>query len=592
MIVLKQLELYHKSNQFKKVVEMLDSIKVDDSLPINSLNDSLDHSRSSSFDLEREKIVLSTRSKNQLVIMLLRNMFESQNLQNLGYFEKYPDIEVQNTIIKGFYNSGQYEKSLEAISKLAELGLEGNGDTVHAEMLNLIKLDNLDKAFNIFKSLDLVNKYLCASILKGLILEKGKHNNLNEVQEMVKLAPENVEKIEFVLARIEKENIEKDDFIVQLLLKYYLLQNETAKALNLYNEFIKNAYPNNVILHTMFDGLFKNNIDSGIEFLQQTHQKGFTVTAPIYRTCLQALSSQNREETLYVYDIIRNRHLPLPIYNIVLRYCATNNNIDSFDSVWKDMRSRYEPNVISIEIALELYLKCRDVEKTKDIIDLAEKGGIKISSTHLVAFVILLCESREYKLIPQALKLLQEKKTDLMPTLIKHQQPLAELVCGLAADCRFADTIAIFNFLFDDTKLKPNGKTFEAVMSAYVAENNLLGLVKSFTKYQEANFTRTTGLIILTEGVLNLGQSKTSQHVLSMLKSWPIDDRKLYQNYIELQCKYGEIEGIPAMVVDYDLKFGIDTHIWTICQRRCSGPRLRYLTTFFEECFPEAMGDQ
>ena len=499
----------------------------------------------------------------------IKLLFKNKDFEALAKIEIDCDLHTFNCLLQGYHDQKMFDKVVQMCEAKDLKVLDRKA--LNYLILSYHNLGWTNKAFDLFQTIPLVDKYLCASLLKGL-----KDN----------------EKVSLVFKRMEAENIKLDGFLVQLFIKHHVASNPQL-ALDAFETFSSVEYPSSIIVHTLLDGLFKSNIDLGLMFLQTCHKKSYIISLPMYRTCLESLANAKRPEIMQIYDILRQEKLITPMYNIVLRFCCNENDLEAFNDVWKDLKGSKSAsiNFISVGIALEMYLKVRDIGKCKAMFEMMSGIKAKPEASQILKFVEICCDSRRFDMIPFAVELITNHgiDLDLSYQLQRYVKEIDTLLKRISANGEFNAVLDFYKVIF--TKVQPTYSVLHTVMLANIENRNLLGLVQAWTRLEKEFTPKPESVQILLQGILELGQKNTCEAAIKIAQKYLSDDNpEIYLQLIKLVCKHGHIESIPAMVVEFDSKFGATRQLWNACTNSLNDKeRKQFVINFFSEQYPELM---
>ena len=511
------------------------------------------------------------------------------------------DQESYSILISGCSNADRYDLAEKFVVAMNESNIQPDSKTF-TELIRMYykkgDLESADKCFENAKALGVLDDYLYSAVLFGC-----HKSGLNEKFD---------DTVHFMQANHKVESL----IVLTTIIQNYLSRGLINEAFVILKQMESSKVLPDITLNVaIVSGCCDiGQSDLAFNYLQELQTKNQPITLKMYRIILEGLLKEKKFDKVFaVYDMIKNKKLITPMYNIVLKAASSILDLEMFQKVWKELLNSAfcNPNEVSYVTAFEMYTNVRQVSEAKKMYVILRNLQFEVPKDVVLDLISGAIQSRMYTDAAEVISMLRKsgKHDDLKELLTPHVPGFKELVITLGKELKVNSDDRKICFLILDVykevlefQENQDEQVLQIVMEANRLVKDLVSVVKVWSKLEKccANPSPESLSCLLRAGI-ELGHAKTATALINMTRDEKYTlDRKCYENLLVLYCKFTDGKEVPALLIDMiNNDIGIDSRTWKLVktafvERKAkelkdaqSDEAYGYVYRFFEEQFPE-----
>lgn len=310
----------------------------------------------------------------------------------------FPGIQVDvvafNTVLKGYSQSGQFNRALHLFNSLSKYNVKPNDVSYNSMMDAAIRAKRFPVAWNLLDQMEnqgLQPDKFTVSILMKSITPRSDHRFIGRgialVDKFIQTHSEdadeilfnslldahcrmrNVKEIEETLARMKKHGVNPSAVTYGTVVKAYGDTGNVNAVLQTWEDMKQSNIGVNAITYgCLLDALVKcNKAEIAIQIFREMQQRGLQGNTVLYTTLIKGFSKQhNLQQAIAIYDEMRSFQIPrnTVTFNSTIDAAVRCNDMTCAGTILQDMSEcGIAPDIITFSTLIKGYCNQGDLQK-------------------------------------------------------------------------------------------------------------------------------------------------------------------------------------------------------------------------------------
>ena len=475
--------------------------------------------------------------------------------------------------------------------------LKNNKVTPHIlnRMLNLyFSLGKFQEAENLADKIiqeDGLNLFTGTSIMKGF-LKIGDYDKILDIQR-----------------KLEEKGIQLDAFAYTIVFDALEKSGKGNQIFEIFDQKQKKGLLINLYLLEQLCILACNmgDIDRALELVQSARSAHIVVSDSAYIKLLTTLCEKNMYDIAleHVIHAMKAEEPSIELCKKCLIVAAYAMNMDCLKKIWEKLKTLYKSDGESFALMIEACIRIGDSKAAWSVFQ-EMSSNIQLDPEIIISLIQTCASERNYEIALRCIGLLRnaslvdyESVIHIVKTHSKSFESTLAQLCGNSEQIEFFNTsqnrklvISIYReLLLSEANISE--VTFQLMLRAYIAEADLIGVVKIWTSLIKAYPNPDPdSTFLLIKATNTLGKARTAIAVYDMIEKGKYKLKK--QGYLELVllCSRHKLENeLLSVLVDMiNANITIDFEIYRTIELNSPNRKIPItIAEFFEETFPEVI---